>query len=162
MSQIGSSSGVRVAATPLSNVYTVLLLIGALVLALTLAGIWINGDRTYGVVWGITDSGKANLKALDTAKANQEAAEKELNQNWEALKQWPAGMVPPVPPAPGTTAPAAPTTPPAAPATPPATPAAPATPPATPAAPAAPAPPAAPAAPATTPAAPAAEKAPQK
>jgi len=128
MSQIGSSSGVRVAATPLSNVYTVLLLIGALVLALTLAGIWINGDRTYGVVWGITDAGKANLKALDTAKANQEAAEKELNQNWEALKQWPAGMVPPMPPAPGTTPPAAPTTPPAAPATPPATPAAPAAP----------------------------------
>ena len=144
MSQIGSSSGVRVATTPLSNVYTVLLLIGALVLALTLAGIWIDGDRTYGVVWGITDSGKANLKALDTAKANQEAAEKELNQKWEELKQWPAGMVPPVAPAPGTTPPA---TPPATPATPPAAPAAPATPPAAPAA--------TPAAPAATPAAPA-------
>jgi hypothetical protein len=152
MSQIGSSSGVRVAATPLSNVYTVLLLIGALVLALTLAGIWIIGDRTYGVVWGITDSGKVNLKRIDTAKADEEAAQKELNDKAEALKQWPAGMVPPVPPAPGTTAPAAPTTPPAAPATPPATPAAPA----------APAPPAVPAAPATTPAAPAAEKAPEK
>ena len=118
MSQIGSSSGVRVAATPLSNVYTVLLLIGALVLALTLAGIWINGDHTYGVVWGITDAGKANLKRIDTAKADEEAAQKELNDKAEALKQWPAGMVPPVPPAPGTTAPAAPTTPPATPAAP--------------------------------------------
>ena len=134
MSRIGSSSGVRVAATPLSNVYTVLLLIGTLVLVLTLAGIWVIGERFYGVVWGITDSGKANLKAIDTAKADQEAAEKELNQKWEELKQWPAGMVPPAPgattPAPeGTTppaAPAAPATPPAAPATPPAAPAAPA------------------------------------
>jgi len=160
MSQIGSSSGVRVAATPLSNVYTVLLLIGALVLALTLAGIWLIGDRTYGVVWGITDSGKANLKRIDTAKADEEAAQKELNDKAEALKQWPAGMVPPAPPAPGSTAPAAPTTPPAAPATPTTTPAAPATPTTTPAVPATP--PATPAAPATTPAAPAAEKAPAK
>lgn len=131
MSRIGSSSGVRVAATPLSNVYTVLLLIGTLVLVLTLAGIWVIGDRTYGVVWGLSDVGKANLKAIDTVKANQEAAQKELDDKADALKQWPAGMVPPVPgattPAPeGTTppaAPAAPATPPAAPATPPAAPA---------------------------------------
>jgi len=127
MSRIGSSSGVRVAAAPLSNVYTALLLIGTLVLVLTLLGLWIIGDRTYGVVWGVSDAGKANLKAIDTAKAGQETAEKELNDKAEALKQWPAGMVPPVAPAPGTAAPAPESTPKPPAETPAAPPAAPAT-----------------------------------
>jgi hypothetical protein len=100
MSRIGSSSGVsgvRVAATPLSNVYTVLLLIGALVLVLTLIGVVVTMDKRYGVVFGVSDIGKANMKAPEAAKENQARAAKELGDKEDSLKQWPAGMVAPPP-----------------------------------------------------------------
>jgi hypothetical protein len=100
MSRIGSSSGVsgvRVAATPLSNVYTVLLLVGALVLVLTLVGIIVTMDNRYGVVFGVTDAGKANLKAPEVAKEEQDRAAKALSDMDKALEQWPAGMVAPPP-----------------------------------------------------------------
>jgi hypothetical protein len=100
MSRIGSSSsvsGVRVAATPLSNVYTVLLLVGALVLILTLVGIVVTMDKRYGVVFGVTDVGKANLKAPDVAKEEHDRAAKALSDMDKALEQWPAGMVAPPP-----------------------------------------------------------------
>ena len=152
MSRIDSSSasGVRVAAEPLSNVYTVLLLVGLVALVAGVVMLGLTLDTRYGVVFGLTSQGEAAMKGPDAAKANLAEVESKLKLGAEQIKGFPENVG-------KGTLPAAPATPPAetptAPA--PATPAAPAAP--APAAPAAPseAPPAAPpaAAPATPPAA---------
>ena len=118
MSQIGSSSGVRVAAQPLSNVYTVLLLIGAVALVLALVLLAVVMDRNYGAVLG-----EENMKAVDQAAAQQQRRRAELDEADESLKRFPEGIAPAVGTAPmdtgaGTGAGAAPpageaTTPPA-------------------------------------------------
>lgn len=145
MSRISSSStsGVRVAAQPLSNIYTVLLLIGALGLVGALVMLWVTLDGRYGATFAIGDKGKAALKEPAEAKERVDRATADLAATTDAMKKFPEVMTGPgATPAEGTG-----TTPPATPA-----PAAPAEAPA--AAPAAPA--AAPAAPAEAPAAPAA------
>lgn len=146
MSRIGSSSGVRVAATPLSNVYTVLLLVGAVVLVASAVGLGLTMNTRYGIVFDATPA----QKALDAANASIAGAREELAKVDESMKQFSftpgEGGAAPAPAVGGAAAP----TPEA-----PATPAAPETP--APAAPAAPAPETpAPAAPAAAPAAPAA------
>ena len=162
MSRIGSSSasGVRVAAQPLSNVFTVLLLIGALALVLAAVSLLMTGNKRFGDACGLgSDAQEAPAKSLQMAKA----AAKDLGDMREQIKRFPepykregqAGQpAEPAPAEPATPPPAA--TPPAPAAEPPAAPA--------PAAPAPPAPaaetPAAPAPAAETPPAPAAAPAP--
>ena len=124
MSRIGSSSGVRVAAAPLSNVYTVLLLIAALVLALVLTAVWLKTDGRYGVVLGVSDEGKANMQLPDTIKGQQAAETQKLKEKLAEIKKF--QMDPGAEPKPEAAAPAAP----APEAATPAAPAAPATPPA--------------------------------
>jgi len=165
MSRIGSSSasGVRVAAQPLSNVFTVLLLIGALALVLATVALVLVGNKRFGVTLGLTAEGETALKAPANSLQKAKSAADDLAKMREQISRFPepykrAGQ----PGQPAEVAPSEPAAPPPA-VTPPApaaeTPAAPA--PAAPApaapAPAAPAPAApAPAAPATeTPAAPA-------
>ncbi|MCX5683975.1 MAG: hypothetical protein NT049_09855, partial [Planctomycetota bacterium] len=147
MSRIGSSSasGVRVAAQPLSNVFTVLLLIGALALILATVALVMVGDKRFGVTFGLTGEGEAALKAPASAQQKAKAAETELAKMREQINRFPepfkreAGQpaepapaepaaTPPsvTPPAPSVETPAAPA--PAAPATPPAPAAAPAAP----------------------------------
>ena len=158
MSRIGSSSasGVRVAAQPLSNVFTVLLLIGALALVVAVAALMVTGSKRFGVTFGLTSEGETALKAPGNSiqKATSAAADlakmrEQINRFPEPFKKEgqpaeaaPAESVTPPPPSPET-----PAAPPAA--TPPApaaeTPAAPAPPAATPPAPAAAPAPAAPA-----------------
>ena len=123
MSQIGSSSGVRVAAQPLSNVYTVLLLIGAVALVLTAVSLAIYMDKAYGTILG----GEEALKAVDAAQRRQAGVARELDQADDALKKFPEGVAttppavtPPAPAPPAPTPPETETTPPEA--TPPATP----------------------------------------
>jgi len=89
MSQIGSSSGVRVAAQPLSNVYTVLLLIGAVALILALVLLAVVMDRNYGAVMG-----EENMKAVDQAAAQQQRRRAELDEVDESLKRFPEGISP--------------------------------------------------------------------
>jgi len=161
MSRIGSSSasGVRVAAQPLSNVFTVLLLIGALALVLAAVSLLMTGNKRFGDACGLgSDAQEAPAKSLQMAKA----ASEDLGKMREQIKRFPepykregqAGQ-------PAEPAPSEPATPPPPAATPPA-PAA--EPPAAPAAAAPPAPaaetPAAPAPAAATPPAPAAAPAP--
>ncbi|HUU11516.1 MAG TPA: hypothetical protein VM431_13395 [Phycisphaerae bacterium] len=122
MSQVSSSSGVRVAAQPLSNVYTVLLLLGAVALVLTFLMLAVTMDSRYGAVLGVSEEGKAAKKAPDAAKARQQNILSELEQTDKALKDFPEGVMapavgdiaPPAPAAGDTPPPAAETTPPAA------------------------------------------------
>jgi hypothetical protein len=88
MSRIGSSSGVRVAAAPLSNVYTVLLLIGALVLILVLTALWITTNQKYGVILGVSDEGKTAMQAPDLAKAAQTKAQVSMDQWASVIKDF--------------------------------------------------------------------------
>jgi len=166
MSRIGSSSasGVRVAAQPLSNVFTVLLLIGALALVLAVTALMVTGSKRFGVTFGLTSEGEAALKAPGNSIQKAKGAADELAKMREQINRFPepfkkegqAGQ-------PAEAAPAESVTPPPPAATPPApspeTPAAPAPAAATPPAPAAETP-AAPAPPAATPPAPAAAPAP--
>ena len=163
MSQIGSSSGVRVAAQPLSNVYTVLLLVGAVALVATAVMLGVTMNDRYGCILGVTDEGKRAKEAPEDAKRRQDSVLTELGKTDKAIKEFPEGVTAPAvggdvtPPAPAVPTPPAPAvpTPPAPPAPTPPAPAAP-----TPPAPAAPTPPAggatppAPAGGATPPAAP--------
>ena len=76
-SSSSSISGVRVASEPLSNVYTVLLLVGVLALLAATIMIWVALERGYGTTFSITDEGKANseasVKAKDKALNDQKA-----------------------------------------------------------------------------------------
>jgi len=125
MSQIGSSSGVRVAAQPLSNVYTVLLLLGAVALVTTAVMLGVTMNDRYGCILGVTDEGKRAKEAPEAAKRRQDSVRAELEQTDKAIKEFPEGVTAPAvggdtaPPAPVPPAPAAPT-PPAGGATPPA------------------------------------------
>jgi len=173
MSRIGSSSasGVRVAAQPLSNVFTVLLLIGALALVVAVTALMVTGSKRFGVTFGLTSEGETALKAPGNSIQKATGAAADLAKMREQIKRFPepfkkegqAGQPAEAAPAESVTPPPSAATPPApSPETPAATPPA-ATPPAatppaaTPPAPAAPAPPAAtpPAPAAETPAAPA-------
>ena len=129
MSQIASSSGVRVAAQPLSNVYTVLLLIGGLALVVVFVMLAVTMNDRYECVLGVTEEGKRAKEEPDVQKARQDSVRDELNQTDKAIKEFPegvtatavgAGVTPPAPevttpPAGGATTPPAPeaTTPPA-------------------------------------------------
>lgn len=158
MSQIASSSGVRVAAQPLSNVYTVLLLLAAVALVATAVMLAVTMDARYGAVLGASAEGKQAKREAQAAprsaefpeartKTHYDQAKAKLDEGEQNLKQFPEGAAapavgggatppapaaptPPAPAAPAPPAPAAPT-PPAAGATPPA-PAGEATPPAAP------------------------------
>jgi len=144
MSQIGSSSGVRVAAQPLSNVYTVLLLLGAVALVATAVMLGVTMNDRYGCILGVTDEGQRAKEAPEDAKRRQDSVRTELGETDKAIKEFPEWVTAPAvggdvtppapavptPPAPTPPAPAAPT-PPAGGATPPA-PAGAATPPAAP------------------------------
>jgi len=168
MSRIDSSSasGVRVAAQPLSNVYTVLLLTGLLVLVAATILLWVTLEGRYGVTFAVTQAGKDALEQPSLQEANVKAQRAKLEETRKFITGYPEELGPyPAPATPGTeggTTPP-PETPPA-PVPAPAAPAPPAPAPEAPAAPAAPAPapeaPAAPAAPAPAPEAPAAPAAP--
>jgi len=92
MSQIGSSSGVRVAATPLSNVYTVLLLVGAVALVVTLVILVVVMDRNYGAVLGLSKEGEANKQMHEKVAAQQEARRSELKEVDQDLKRFTEGI----------------------------------------------------------------------
>jgi len=95
MSRIGSSSasGVRVAAEPLSNVFTVLLLIGALALVLAAVMLWVTLDKRYGVtLFGVSDAEKAALDAPGKARAAQQAADAELTEKLGAIRRFPEAI----------------------------------------------------------------------
>ena len=94
MSRIGSSSasGVRVAAEPLSNVFTVLLLIGALALVLAAVMLWVTLDQRYGVTLGASDAGKSALDAPAKARAAQQAADAELTEKLAAIRRFPEAI----------------------------------------------------------------------
>ena len=94
MSRIGSSSasGVRVAAEPLSNVFTVLLLIGALALVLAAVMLWVTLDQRYGVTFGVSDAGKTALDAPAKARADQQAADAELTEKLAAIRRFPEAI----------------------------------------------------------------------
>ncbi|MBE3070641.1 MAG: hypothetical protein IMZ55_11175 [Acidobacteria bacterium] len=108
MSQIGSSSGVRVAAQPLSNVYTVLLLIGGLALALTLVVLCITMNARYGTILGVSEEGKQAKAAPDAAKSRQNAEKARLQEVEEQLKRFPEGVTGTAPAVGGAPAEAAP------------------------------------------------------
>jgi hypothetical protein len=90
MSRIGSSSasGVRVAAEPISNVFTVLLLIGALALALSLVMLWATLESRYGVTFAVSDPGKAALNAPKAAESKEQAAAKDLDEKLQAIRSF--------------------------------------------------------------------------
>ncbi|MGB2938598.1 MAG: hypothetical protein WBD05_10465 [Phycisphaerae bacterium] len=95
MSRIGSSSasGVRVVAQPISNIYTVLLMIGAIALIVTTVVLCVSLSRYGpGLSFGEPGPEKARDQHLEAAEAELEAAQK-------ALGQWPeeavGGTVPP-------------------------------------------------------------------
>ena len=94
-----SASGVRVAAQPLSNIYTVLLIIGFLGLALTLVMLWITLDQRYGVTFAVSDEGKAALAAPGVEMAKQKTKFDELEAKRKAIRDWPRGPTTPVLPA---------------------------------------------------------------
>ena len=122
MSQIGSSSGVRVAAQPLSNIYTVLLLLGALALVLTLVMLCVFMDSAYGTILGVSEEGERAKKEPDVLKGQQPLIWAKLKEADENLKKFPevvtapavgGGVTPPAegdattPPAEGATTPPA-------------------------------------------------------
>ena len=88
MSRIASSSsasGVRVAAQPLSNIYTVLLAVGAMALVVTLAITCIMLQGRYGSILPGSESAR---QALETARSRQREAGAELDRTQKALEQW--------------------------------------------------------------------------
>jgi hypothetical protein len=107
MSRIGSSSasGVRVAAEPLSNIFTVLLLIGALALVLAAVMLWVTLDKRYGVTFGVSDAEKAALDAPGKARAAQQAADAELAEKLAAIRRFPEAISKKAAPAEGGQAP---------------------------------------------------------
>ncbi|MGB2754541.1 MAG: hypothetical protein WBD75_06630 [Phycisphaerae bacterium] len=96
MSRIASSSsasGVRVAAQPLSNVYTVLLLLGALALVTALVMTCITLQGRYGSILPLGSAGEQSQRDLEDAKSKQAATGGELDQMQKALELWPRGTV---------------------------------------------------------------------
>ena len=116
MSQIGSSSGVRVAAQPLSNVYTVLLLVAGLALVVALVFVCLTMDKNYGTILGVSEEGKRNKELPDAIAKDQADALDQLKQVDAALERFPEGIAPaagtgeePVAPTPPAPEPAEPT-----------------------------------------------------
>jgi hypothetical protein len=107
MSRISSSSasGIRAAVQPLSNIYTILLVIGFLVLVPALVMLWVTLEQRYGVVWAVTEPGKNNLNAPADAAAKQKDARDELDNVQAGISAWKLSS--PVKPAPAPAAPAA-------------------------------------------------------
>jgi hypothetical protein len=108
MSRISTStSGVRVAAQPLSNIFTVLLIIGLLALILTLVMLWTTLEKRYGASWGVSDEGQRALKqpAGETQKMGD--AWKKLGDLEASRDNWLKDTTP----APAAVAPAAPAAP---------------------------------------------------
>ena len=97
MSRIGSSSAssVRVAAQPISNIYTVLLMIGAIALIVTAAVLCVSLSQ-YGPGLSFGEKTSAIEKVRDQ---HLKTAEAELEATQKALGQWPeeavGGTVPP-------------------------------------------------------------------
>jgi len=94
MSRTGSSStsGVRVAAEPHNNIYTVLLLIGAAALTAALIMLWGTLESRYGVTFGVSEAGKAALKAPEDEAKKQQAARAELDEKTKNLERFPANV----------------------------------------------------------------------
>jgi len=103
MSQIASSSGVRVAAQPLSNVYTVLLLLGTVALVATLVMLCVTMNDRYGVILAATKEGKqAKREAMKAArdadfpeaetKTRYDQGKAKLDEGDENIKQFPEGV----------------------------------------------------------------------
>ena len=95
MSQIASSSGVRVAAQPLSNVYTVLLLLGAVALVVTLVMLAVTMNDRYGCVLPVTEEGARAKKEPEAQKARQDSVRGELKQTDKAISEFPEGVAAP-------------------------------------------------------------------
>jgi hypothetical protein len=76
----------------LSNVFTVLLLIGALALVLAAVMLWYTLDQRYGVTFGVSDAGKAALDAPAKARADQQAADAELTEKLAAIRRFPEAI----------------------------------------------------------------------
>jgi len=96
MSRIASSSsasGVRVAAQPFSNIYTVLLLLGALALVTVLVMTCITLQIRYGSILPLGEAGEQSQRDLEDAKRKQAAARGELDQVQKALELWPQGTM---------------------------------------------------------------------
>jgi len=70
MSRIGSTStsGVRVAAQPLSNIYTVLLVLSAVALVVAVVMACVSLQTGYGAILPIGEGGKQAEAALDSAQ----------------------------------------------------------------------------------------------
>jgi len=94
MSQIGSSSGVRVATQPLSNVYTVLLLLAVVALIVSLVFVCIALDRNYGTILGVSEEGKRNKELPDHIAKEQAEFRDQLKQVDAALERFPEGIEP--------------------------------------------------------------------
>ena len=86
-----SASGVRVAAQPLSNVYTVLLLIGALCVAAAAVMECITLQSRYGSILPVGDAGEQTRRDIENAVNQQKAQDAELDQMQENLSRWPQG-----------------------------------------------------------------------
>ncbi len=116
MSQIGSTSGVRVAAQPLSNIYTALLLVAVVALVVATVLVAVTMSRNYGVVLPVSAQAKATRDLPKKVAKEQASRLEELKAMDESLKRFPAGAVAPgpgptptgpaaTPPAPATPAP---------------------------------------------------------
>ena len=95
MSQTASSSGVRVAAQPLSNVYTVLLLLGTVALVATLVMLGVTMNGRYKCVLGVTEEGSRAKKEPEVQKARQDSVWDELKQTDKAISEFPEGVAAP-------------------------------------------------------------------
>ena len=92
MSRIASTSGVRVAAQPVSNIYTVLLLVALLALVFALVFTMYVLQTRYGGSAGYGDEVDQALqgaaRAIEAGRANGDAMD-------DRLKNFPAGGGPP-------------------------------------------------------------------
>ena len=97
------------AAEPLNNIYTVLLLIGAVALTAALIMLWVTLETRYGATFGVSEAGKAALKAPEDEAQKQQAARAALDEKMEALKRFPSTIgAPATPTQPGGPPPSAP------------------------------------------------------
>ena len=86
------------AAEPLNNIYTVFLLIGAVALTAALIMLWVTLETRYGATFGVSEAGKAALKAPEDEAQKQQAVRAELDEKAEALKRFPSTIGAPATP----------------------------------------------------------------
>jgi len=93
MSRIGSSSasGVRVAAAPLSNVYTVLLLVAAVALVVAVVFAAASLQTRYGAVLPVGSSGEKIEGDLQAARTNLSKMSVTLEEGRQQLDQFLSG-----------------------------------------------------------------------